>query len=89
MDFSGITHVVPKPWTTCAGLIGHILAPSRGFLGHNRHSCAHRNMATHIAMCLATLVDSTKSARITPRSAHLSLYHCYHAGRRSTLLGKC
>lgn len=50
-----------------------------GFLGHNKHSCVHRNMATHIAVCLATLVDSIKSARMTPRSAHLSLYHCYHA----------
>lgn len=50
-----------------------------GFVGHNKHSCASRNTATHIAVCLATLVDSTKSSRITPRSAHLSLYHCYHA----------
>jgi hypothetical protein len=48
-----------------------------GLAGHNKATCQSRTTATHVAVALATLLDPDKATRISAKTAHLTLYHCY------------
>lgn len=48
-----------------------------GLPGHNKASCRERSTATHVAVALATLLDPHKAPRISAKTAHLTLFHCY------------
>ena len=48
-----------------------------GLPGHNKATCQDRTTATHVAMALATLLDPHKAPRISAKTLHLTLYHCY------------
>ncbi len=61
-----------------ASIQGYATCAVCGMLGHQKRSCAGINAVTHVAIALATLMDSEKNRRIDARCAHLSLYNAYH-----------